>query len=140
MNEEQLKPVASQLRQPQGEEGIQVGEKMNEGNAFLNLAAIKQLKLQPNVSVLEIGMGNGFLVKDILSGNPSAKYIGCDFSELMVEQARKLNKTFINNGKAQFVLAEADNLPFAPESFDKVFTVNTLYFWNDPAAILTQIR
>jgi ubiquinone/menaquinone biosynthesis C-methylase UbiE len=140
MNEEQLKAVASQLRQPQGEAGIQVGEKMNEGNAFLNMAAIKQLQLQPHDKVLEIGMGNGFFVKDILSNDPSIQYTGCDFSELMIEQAQKLNECYIQQGQAQFVLGEADELPFDNESFNKVFTVNTLYFWIHPATVLAQIK
>jgi ubiquinone/menaquinone biosynthesis C-methylase UbiE len=140
MDEEQFQTVARQLRQPSGEAGIQVGEKMNEGNAFLNIAAIQQLQLQPNDYILEIGMGNGFFVKDILSGNPLVKYIGCDFSALMIEQAQKLNKGFVQNGQAQFVLASANNLPFALESFDKILTVNTLYFWEEPAKVLAEIK
>ena len=41
MNEEALKSIAAQLRQPHGEYAIQVGEKMNEGNLHINLNTIK---------------------------------------------------------------------------------------------------
>jgi ubiquinone/menaquinone biosynthesis C-methylase UbiE len=140
MNEQQLRAVAGQLRKPQGEAGIQVGEKMNEGNAYLNRSAIEQLQLQPDDRVLEIGMGNGFFVKEILSNNPSVRYVGCDFSDIMVQQANRLNEAFVQQEQAQFMLAEADNLPFAKEIFDKVFTVNTIYFWENPQTILSHIR
>ncbi|QHT67265.1 class I SAM-dependent methyltransferase [Rhodocytophaga rosea] len=140
MDEEQIKAVARQLRQPYGEAGIQVGEKMNESNAHINLFTIEQLQHQAHDRILEIGMGNGFFVKDILSNYPSVRYVGCDFSEVMIGQAQKLNEVFVKNGQAQFISAGACNLPFEKESFDKIFTVNTLYFWENPATVLAQIK
>ena len=43
MDEETLKAIAGQLRQPTGEYAIQVGEKMNEGNLHINLTLLKLL-------------------------------------------------------------------------------------------------
>lgn len=138
MDEQLFKSVAEQLRKPQGEYAIRTGKKMNESNLLINLFTIEALKLTANDTILEIGMGNGFFVKDILSVDNSIHYTGCDFSEAMVEEASKLNEDFIKAGRATFCLANANHLPFANERFNKVFSVNTIYFWNDPSLILSE--
>ena len=140
MNEETSKAIAAQLRQPKGESAVQVGEKMNEGNLHINLNTIEALKLTTGDNILEIGMGNGFFVKDILSVDNTIKYTGCDFSEIMVNEACKHNRRFINGGRARFHVAGADKLPFYNETFDKVFSVNTIYFWDDQQIVLSEIR
>ena len=140
MDEETLKSIAEQLRKPVGEYALKVGEKMNEGNLHINLYTIEALKLAPNNNILEIGMGNGFFVKDILSANDSVRYTGCDFSEVMVDEASKINEEYVKAGTAKFCVAKAEQLPFNDEEFDKVFTVNTIYFWTDPSLVLSEIK
>lgn len=105
MDEETLKEIAGQLRQPTGEYAIQVGEKMNEGNLHINLNTFEALNLAEDDNILEIGMGNGFFVKNILSAHNSIKYTGCDYSEIMIDEARKQNTNFIASGKAEFHIA-----------------------------------
>jgi ubiquinone/menaquinone biosynthesis C-methylase UbiE len=140
MDENTLKHIAQQLRKPEGEGGKQVGQKMNSGNKYINQWTIEQLNVSTNDNILEIGMGNGFFVKDILSVDNSVRYTGCDFSQLMVEEASEMNKQFIEKGRAQLFLSTADKLPFKDETFNKVFTVNTIYFWEDPKKVLSEFR
>ncbi len=140
MNEEESKEIAKQLRQPQGELAIQVGERMNQSNASMNLATIEALHVNPNDTILEIGIGNGFFVKNILSADRSIRYTGCDFSEKMISEASLCNAQFIKDGQAHFYLANVENLPFEKESFDKIFTINTLYFWEDIERVFSEIR
>ncbi|MEQ6119730.1 class I SAM-dependent methyltransferase [Reichenbachiella sp. MALMAid0571] len=139
MDEETLKAIANQLRQPSGEYAIEVAKKMNEGNRQINLHTIEALQLAAGDNILEIGMGNGFFVKDILSIDDTIKYSGCDFSQAMVDEASRHNKDFIETRRAQFYFASATRLPFEEETFNKVFSVNTLYFWDNPKLILTEI-
>ncbi len=139
MDEETLKAIAGQLRRPTGDYAIQVGEKMNEGNLHINLNTFEALNLATGDNILEIGMGNGFFVKNILSADSSIKYVGCDFSEVMVDEARKQNENFIANGQAQFHNTDANELPFETSTFDKVFSINTIYFWDEPQIVLAEI-
>lgn len=113
---------------------------MNEGNQLLNLRAIGQLAVQPGDSILEIGMGNGAFVPLLLSAGPSVRYVGCDYSPEMVEQATSRNQAAVANGQARFLVAEAGSLPFPAGQFDKILAVNTLYFWEHPEAILSQLH
>jgi len=139
MDEETLKSIAEQLRKPQGEYAIQAGEKMNEGNLHINLNTIDALNLKTASNILEIGMGNGFFVNKILSAHNSIKYVGCDYSKIMVDEACKNNEKFIKTGKAKFYLANVDKLPFDNDIFDKVFSVNTIYFWDNLQLALSEI-
>jgi len=133
------KTIAEQLRRPNGEFATKVGEIMNEGNRQINLDVIDALNLSVGDEVLEIGMGNGFFVKEILSKKKELKYTGCDFSKEMVEQSIQLNATFVASGQADFYLNDGVKLPFEKETYDKVFTINTLYFWKNEALTLHEI-
>ncbi|HTF02852.1 MAG TPA: class I SAM-dependent methyltransferase [Bacteroidia bacterium] len=140
MDEQQLQSIAAQLRQPHGDFALQVGEMMNTGNLHMNLGAIEAVKPTAGDNILEIGMGNGFFVPKILSVDDTIRYTGCDFSEMMVEESRKRNEAYVQNERAQFLLCSADALPFAEETFDKAFSVNTVYFWENQQAVLAEIH
>ncbi len=140
MDEYQLRQIAAQLRQPHGEPGVEVGQRMNVGNELINRRAIAQLAVQPGDRILELGPGNGFFVRDILAVDSTVRYVGCDLSDVMIDQANQLNAEWVRGGQAQFVLRTGSALPFADASFDTLFTINTLYFWDDPVAELAEIR
>ena len=140
MDEDFLKEVASQLRKPSGELGNEIALRMNEGNREMNLGTIELLGIAPGDHVLEVGMGNGFFVKDILSSADDVTYTGCDYSEDMIRLAQKENKEFIEAQKAAFIHCEGHNLPVEDCSTDKLFTINTIYFWDDIPATLNEFR
>src|SRR5690349_10745275 len=105
MDENMLKQMAENLRKPEGEFGKQTGIRMNTGNKLMNLHTLDALKASPKDSILELGMGNGFFIKDIVHVDTSIHYTGCDFSGLMIEEATTINKEFIDNGQVNIVLA-----------------------------------
>jgi ubiquinone/menaquinone biosynthesis C-methylase UbiE len=138
--DETMRTIAGQLRQPYGEFAAEVAKKMNEGNHAINLATIDALNPGTGDVILEIGMGNGFFVEDIMSRAKQVTYVGCDHSSAMVEQAHHLNEGLMTGGQCKFHLADADNLPFGNEKFDKIFSVNTIYFWKECQVVLREIR
>ena len=140
MDQQTHQQLAAQLRMPVGEEGIRTGEWMNRGNVHINLDTIEILNAIEGNNILEIGMGNGYFVKDILQNVNHVQYTGVDFSAVMVEEAKKLNAAWIYKGQAKFILSNAAALPFADATFNKIFSINTIYFWDDPAAILAEIK
>jgi len=140
MTEEEIKAIAAQLRQPHGEGGTKIAQTMNKGNAYMNLATIKSLNIKDGDTILEIGMGNGFFVKDVLAYGADVHYVGCDFSEKMVEESKVMNEFFVKEGRASFFFTPADVLPMKDASIDKLFTVNTIYFWENRTAVLTEFH
>lgn len=126
------KELAKHLRQPDGEMGKEVGLQMNRSNKHICLNSYQVLDPKNENHILEIGMGNGFFVKDLLGMANNLKYTGVDFSPTMVEEASLLNKEFSDEKTASFELASIEKLPFEDNSFDCITTTNTLYFWPQP--------
>lgn len=140
MDEKELQERAAQLRKPSGDNGIKTAEWMNIGNRTMNLDTLNILNATAGDSILEIGMGNGFFVKDVLQIHETITYTGCDFSALMIAESTKLNEEWIAKGRAKFILADAAALPLANDQFNKIFAVNTIYFWEDTTSILNEIK
>jgi ubiquinone/menaquinone biosynthesis C-methylase UbiE len=113
---------------------------MNRGNTQMNMDTLQIVDAVANDAILEIGMGNGFFVYKIAENHSSVKYTGADFSEVMVAEAQRINAEWINKGQATFILSDAIALPFSNSSFNKIFTINTIYFWEDAVKILAELK
>ena len=53
--------------------------------------------------------------------------------------AQKKNRKHINNGKVKIHLGDFDEVLFDDNSFDKIFSVNTIYFWKTPDTTISNI-
>ena len=111
----------------------------NKGNAELNHFVKDLLELQEHDTVLEIGFGPGSLLNQMAKITTKGVVEGIDFSEAMVAQARKTNKHFIAQKRVIIQKGNCHNLPYGQESFDKVCMSNTIYFWENPKAIIKEI-
>jgi ubiquinone/menaquinone biosynthesis C-methylase UbiE len=133
--------LAAQLRQPSGLFGkIVMGDFLNQHNEQMNNFAIEMLDLQPTDRVLDIGFGGGVTIEKMLNTIDTGKIYGVDFSEVMVEQGKHQFKDAIAAGKVSIEFADVQQLPFDDNTFDKICTVNTIYFWSDPLAGLQEIK
>jgi len=137
MEQKDLKILAQNLANPQGEKGVEIGEMMNATNIGMTQESIKMLLIEDDEYILEIGHGNAGHVKSLLSLAQNVKYTGIDISETMQHEAKRLNENF--KSQADFILYEGRKLPFEDEVFDKIFTVNTVYFWDNPVEFLNEI-
>ena len=132
--------MAAQLGRPEGDIGIAVGDYMSAINAHLIKAAYRYLAPPPQGRVLEIGVGNGKLIGDLLEMAPGVSYVGVDVSETMVYEARKNNQTLRKEGRLMLHVASVEALPFPDATFDRALAVNAIYFWPDQLAGLREIR
>ncbi|MDQ1162771.1 ubiquinone/menaquinone biosynthesis C-methylase UbiE [Chryseobacterium sp. SORGH_AS 447] len=137
MDQEKLKILAQNLANPEGEKGIEIGEMMNATNIGMTLESIKALLIEDSEHILEIGHGNAGHVKSILNRAQNIKYTGIDISATMHNEAKRLNEAF--RDQADFVLYDGEKLPFEDNTFDKIFTVNTVYFWKQPVDYLNEV-
>jgi ubiquinone/menaquinone biosynthesis C-methylase UbiE len=140
MNEDTLKEIAKQLRCPEGEDGIKTGERMAQSNANMTLQTIGVVASEHEQKILEIGFGNGTHIATLLEKAPNSYYFGVDISDTMFNEAHLHNAPFIASGHVQLALTDGKTLPFEDSFFDKIFTVNTVYFWQNPPAYLAEIH
>ncbi|MBZ0286835.1 MAG: class I SAM-dependent methyltransferase, partial [Anaerolineae bacterium] len=64
---------------------------------------------------------------------------GVDFSAAMVAAAGSRNAKAIRDGKVKLVEGDAARLPFTDNTFDKAFSIHSIYFWPDAGAALKHI-
>ncbi len=128
--------IEKQLSCPDGENGIEMGQLMNETNIGMTKSSIESLDLKDQNKILELGHGNCDHLNLILNSKKEVAYYGLEISETMYSEAKSLNK----NTSAKFHLYDGINIPFEDNSFDRIMTVNTIYFWSDYEALLNEIE
>ena len=133
------KLLARNLRCPDGLFGAILGGQMNRANRAMNRAAVACLAPAPDDQVLEIGFGGGAGLKSIASHLQSGRIVGVDISETMRTLVSRRFGELISCGRVELLRGEAENLPCADGSFDRALTVNTLYFWRDPARVANEV-
>ncbi len=139
MNEVDLKTLATQLRQPNGTAGIEISDMMNETNIKMTLHSIEQLNILDNEVVLELGHGNCKHLPFVLEQKSGVIYYGLEISELMNKEAKQINRQYTDSQVAFFRLYNGLRIPYDDNYFDKMFTVNTIYFWDNPLLLLSEI-
>ena len=104
----------------------------NKGNADVNNFIKDWLDLQEHDRVLEIGLGPGTLLPQMVQITTKGLVEGIDFSEAMLAQAGKVNKQYIATKRVKIQKGNCKDLPYRHELFDKVCTSHTMYFFEDP--------
>lgn len=133
--------IADQMRKPSGWFGSTVLRPMlNVMNRAIVVSTVSRLALAPNHHVLEIGFGGGAALAMVAALLKDGVITGVDFSPEMVEQARRRFRRQIAAGHIRIESGDIAALPFAPASFDRVFTINTIYFWPDTLQGFREIR
>lgn len=131
--------VAKQLANPSGKFGIDVALGMNTMNAFISKTTYELLKINDNDRVLEVGIGNGKFIKDILDCASNISFTGVDISETMITEAKTINRSLIETGYVDLFEANIEQIPVWDEAFNKICTVNTIYFWENPLNALNEL-
>ncbi|WP_129717978.1 class I SAM-dependent methyltransferase [Pedobacter sp. SYP-B3415] len=140
-NEESTnRELARQLRCPDGENGLRTAIGMEQHNTNMIRKTVDTLAPTPGAHVLEIGFGNGSHLDYLFQACQDLRYTGVDISETMVNEAQRLNAKHPVASKLAFLLTDGLSLPFGPSIFDCAFSVNTVYFWEQPLQYAAEIR
>jgi len=125
---------------PRGRFGWIAGKIMEWGNADMNALAVEALEVQPDDQVLEIGFGPGAALAEIARLAPRGFAAGIDPSEAMISQASRKLRNGIAAERVELKLGTASSIPYEDGRFDRVLTVNTIYFWDQTDSALREIR
>lgn len=132
--------IAKQLSRPTGFLGRLIGVGMKFGNRSLNEWTIEQLNLNSSDRVLEVGFGPGLSINLVAENVPDGWVAGIDCSKTMLGQANRRNAAVIESGRVELKHGDVSSLPYDNDSFDKVFAVQVLYFWEEPLVILSELK
>lgn len=117
------------------------GEEMERHHLGITEQAIHRMDLKPGERVLDLACGSGWaarLLARIVGSGPEGfgQVVGLDVSDEMVRQARAASRDFEN---LIFVWGSADKIPWEENSFDKVLSVESFYYFPDQDRALNEI-
>ncbi len=112
------------------------GEGMEQDHLPITLPALELMQLAPADNVLDVGCGAGWLARLLAARVPQGRVVGMDVADEMVRRARR-NCADVDN--AMFVNGSVEEIPWEGQFFDKVISVESSYYWPDPAAGLREI-
>lgn len=93
-----------------------------------------------NDNILDIGFGNGYLINKIFKKKVPIKIYGIEISKDMLNNVKSKNKENIARGNLGLFLEDINETSFADNLFDKIYTVNTIYFWNNIDNSFSEIK
>ena len=131
--------LAGQHGHPRGIVGRLLGEQMVRQHITETTWTISLLNLRPEDQILELGFGAGKAIELVATQTTHGHVSGIDLSQEMVRSASRRNAQAIKAGQVTLRHGDLTTLPFTENQFDKVFSIQTLYFWPDPPHALAEI-
>ena len=116
-----------------------LGQSFHPGGAKLTRQLAGATLIAPQSSVLDVACGNGNSARTI-AADFGATVTGCDYSAVNLEHAALASDAAGLDRKTHFVRGGAEQLPFAPESFDVSLCECSLCLFDDRDTALQQIR
>lgn len=112
------------------------GQGMESEHMPITLPMLEQMRLRPDEIVLDIGCGIGWLVRLLARLVPQGRVAGIDVSDGMIGQARDLSAGL---DRVEFQVGTAGRIPFPDRTFTRVVSIESAYYWPDPAAGIREI-
>jgi len=134
-----FKELGRQLRKPSGFFGRIVSKMMDIRNREFYEKVIIELDIKSGDKIYEIGYGPGMGIHLIANLRKDCSLSGIDYSELMVAEATKRNKKFINDGIVNLKYGDLLTADIDNERYDKIFCLNVIYFWSDLSKVFDKI-
>ena len=131
--------IGSQYSNPSGLLGMYIGEKMVKQHVPETLWTIKLLELQQDEKILELGCGAGYAIKLLLKQSSVNQVVGLDASKSVLQSATIRNQKEIRDRRVKLIQSNVNNLVFQDGSFTKVFSIHSIYFWENLLKTISEI-
>lgn len=133
--------LAAQLKKPSGITGrLIMGAFFDRASRRINEHTLDVLGIESGESVLEVGFGGGAALKGAAERARGGRVVGVELSPVMVRRAERKYRRLVRQGRVHLYEGNVYDLPFEAGEFDRAYTVNTIYFWDEPTSALKEIR
>ena len=107
------------------------GDGMEQDHLPITLPVLEKMHLGPGDNVLDVGCGSGWLSRRLGKIMPAGRVVGMDISDEMIRIARRNS---VEHDNLLFVIGEVGEIPWEPNFFTHAISVESAYYWPDPAA------
>jgi SAM-dependent methyltransferase len=112
------------------------GEGMEQDHLPITLPVLEKMHLVAADNVLDVGCGSGWLSRRIAKLVPKGRVVGMDVSDEMIRVARR---TSLEHDNLLYVTGEVGEIPWEANFFTQTISVESAYYWPEPAAGLKEI-
>lgn len=128
--------LSNQFSKPSGLFGRYIEKGMSKRTTLDAEWTISHLDIQPTSRLFEIGFGGG-VAAQLASQQASQGFVaGIDHSETMVQTASKRNAEAVKAKRMELTQGDAGTVSYSDGSFDIVYSLHSIYFWDDPVECL----
>ena len=113
------------------------GEGMEEDHWPITRPALEMMRMTNDESIIDVGCGSGWLSRALARGVPDGRVVGMDISDEMIRRARAASLEFKN---LEFIVGQVAEISWEPEFFTRAISVESAYYWPDPAKGLREIH
>ena len=95
-------------------------------------AVVASLGVRPDDRVLEIGCGHGVAATLVCERLEGGRLTAIDRSPKMLAAARRRNASYVEAGRAEFLLGALEDIDLGARRFDTIFAVRVGLFHREP--------
>jgi ubiquinone/menaquinone biosynthesis C-methylase UbiE len=121
--------LMAQGGKPSGLLGRLIGTLMNLSHKSVYRWGLQTISPGTSSTVLDIGCGGGEAVKLLATQMPHGKVYGIDHSLEMVNLSKRVNRSFVANGRVEIDHGSVSSLPYTDDMFDVATAFETIQFW-----------
>ena len=112
------------------------GEGMEQDHLPITLPVLEKMRLAATDNVLDVGCGSGWLARRLAERVTEGRVVGMDVSDEMIRVARRTSLDFEN---IFYATGEVGEIPWEANFFNHVISVESAYYWPEPAAGVREI-
>lgn len=112
-------------------------EGMEDGHGNVVAQLMDKMGIEAGERILDLGCGNGWATRALAKANAGVQAIGVDVSPGMIARADELHSYTI---RARYDLGRFEALDFEDGEFDRIFSMEALYYTEDLDAALIEMH
>ena len=113
------------------------GDEMEDHHSDITEQAIALMDLQPTDRILDLGCGTGWASRRLARIATEGEVVGIDVADEMLRRAEQVSAEIKN---VRYLWGSAENIPAQDNSFTKVLSVESFYYYADQGKALDELR
>ena len=98
--------------------------------------ALARMPVESGDRIVDLGTGSGYALRALHETKDIGEGVGLDASPKMLTNAR----SYTQSGNISYLRGDFDELPFATDSVDHIWSMEAFYYAPDPATTLSEIK